>query len=76
MKYNKIDDWYIWANMYKGKYSMATFHSLDAYWPGLQVIYRKGLVVQGRIALSTGVVIFSTIVKYGIDMDPTIEVQI
>lgn len=38
VKYNKIDDWYIWANMFKGKYSMTTFHSLDAYWPGLQVI--------------------------------------
>ena len=39
VKYNKIDDWYIWANMFKGKFSMTTFHSLDAYWPGLQVIY-------------------------------------
>ncbi|XP_028392364.1 ER degradation-enhancing alpha-mannosidase-like protein 2 [Dendronephthya gigantea] len=38
VKYNKIDDWYIWANMFKGKYSMATFHSLDAYWPGLQTL--------------------------------------
>jgi hypothetical protein len=50
VKYNKIDDWYIWANMFKGKYSMTTFHSLDAYWPGLQVqlVYEGAHETDGR----------------------------
>lgn len=39
IKYNKIDDWYIWANMFKGKFTMTTFQSLDAYWPGLQALH-------------------------------------
>lgn len=35
----KRDDWYMWANMKKGGITLPLFTSLDAYWPGIQVIY-------------------------------------
>ncbi|XP_032230548.1 ER degradation-enhancing alpha-mannosidase-like protein 2 [Nematostella vectensis] len=35
----KFSDWYVWANMNKGSITMPIFQSLEAFWPGLQVLY-------------------------------------
>lgn len=37
-KYLKHSDWYIWVNMNKGQITMPIFQSLEAFWPGLQVL--------------------------------------
>lgn len=37
-KYLKIDDWYLWASMNTGKITVPIFQSLEAYWPGVQVL--------------------------------------
>ncbi|KTF85578.1 hypothetical protein cypCar_00004294 [Cyprinus carpio] len=37
--YTKFDDWYLWVQMHKGTVSMPVFQSLEAFWPGLQVIF-------------------------------------
>ncbi|XP_031560512.1 ER degradation-enhancing alpha-mannosidase-like protein 2 isoform X2 [Actinia tenebrosa] len=38
-KYLKHSDWYVWANMNKGQITMPVFQSLEAFWPGLQVLW-------------------------------------
>ena len=42
-KYMHIDDWYVWVNMNSGKQSWPMFQSLDAYWPGVEVIITHSL---------------------------------
>jgi len=37
-QYLKVDDWYVWANKDTGKITLPVFQSLDAYWPGVQVL--------------------------------------
>lgn len=37
-KHLKFDDWYIWTHMDTGKVTLPIFQSLEAYWPGLQVL--------------------------------------
>ena len=44
----KRDDWYMWVNMKKGSVTMPVFQSLDAFYPGLQVIWGDGLGVYGQ----------------------------
>lgn len=39
VKHVKREDWYMWAHMSKGGITLPMFTSLDAYWPGIQVIY-------------------------------------
>lgn len=36
--YTRFDDWYLWVQMHKGTVSMPVFQSLEAFWPGLQVL--------------------------------------
>ncbi len=38
-RYLKTDHWYAEANMNTGKFSHLQFNSLQAFWPGLQVMY-------------------------------------
>lgn len=40
-KHLKYDDWYIWTHMETGKISLPIFQSLDAYWPGVEVLIGK-----------------------------------
>jgi len=37
-KYLKYHDWYLWANMESGKITLPIFQSLEAFWPGVQVM--------------------------------------
>lgn len=37
-KYLKYQDWYVWANMETGKITLPIFQSLEAFWPGVQVL--------------------------------------
>lgn len=39
VKHVKREDWYMWAHMSKGGITLPMFTSLDAYWPGIQVIH-------------------------------------
>ncbi|XP_047128989.1 ER degradation-enhancing alpha-mannosidase-like protein 2 isoform X2 [Hydra vulgaris] len=34
----KYNDWYLWVNMDSGKVTLPIFQSLEAYWPGVQVL--------------------------------------
>lgn len=51
-QYMKISDWYVWVHMDKGQVTMPVFQSLDAYWPGLQVIHLKALCIVDTIQCS------------------------
>eukprot|EP00111_Clytia_hemisphaerica_P024722 TCONS_00072869-protein len=37
-KYLKYHDWYVWTNMDSGKITLPIFQSLEAFWPGVQVL--------------------------------------
>lgn len=39
VKHVKREDWYMWAHMSKGGITLPMFTSLDAYWPGIQVMH-------------------------------------
>lgn len=39
VKHVKREDWYMWAHMSKGGITLPMFTSLDAYWPGIQVVH-------------------------------------
>ncbi|EDV29034.1 uncharacterized protein TRIADDRAFT_52514 [Trichoplax adhaerens] len=37
-KYLNYADWYVWADMMRGNVVIPIFQSLDAFWPGIQVL--------------------------------------
>ena len=55
VRHVKRDDWYMWANMKKGGITLPLFTSLDAYWPGIQVLCMESIIIiiiiSGSVAL-------------------------
>ena len=45
VRHVKRDDWYMWANMKKGGITLPLFTSLDAYWPGVQVLCVETIII-------------------------------
>ena len=45
VRHVKRDDWYMWANMKKGGITLPLFTSLDAYWPGIQVLCMESIII-------------------------------
>ena len=41
-KHLKYHDWYVWTHMDTGKVSLPIFQSLEAFWPGMQVLKVSG----------------------------------
>ncbi|KAH0619043.1 hypothetical protein JD844_018648 [Phrynosoma platyrhinos] len=71
--YTKFDDWYLWVQMYKGTVSMPVFQSLEAYWPGLQIVIHSKLKnVYFSSVLDFAELIESAMYLYRATRDPTL----